>query len=293
MTAATEIEALLKSMFPSGHPVLCSSGRSALSLALIESGASRGDLVGVFPYASHCVLDVVSRITTPLAGPSSLKASARIVYHQWGYVQETMLVNNLIDDCVDTLCVPGAALFPGGGRFEIWSLPKIIGTTSGGVLWCKNEETANELRSLRDSRSGGLFQWIIRLLIPFFRKLYLFWHAAECEGGKVSRFQSGEILLAIQKWPDFVSRRQSYLEKIWPLAVDWLEKPWQRLPTVVPVDIALAENKLKKLGVLSGSRMFECVAVGGLREVKKVVPIPIHQYVSESWLTTVVKELTS
>ena len=42
-----------------------------------------------------------------------------------------------IDDCVDSLCEIGTELFPTSNDFEIWSLPKILGTTSGAVLWCK------------------------------------------------------------------------------------------------------------------------------------------------------------
>lgn len=90
----------------------------ALVIALLESEVSRGDLVGVFPYASHCVLDAVSRVATPLSGPTAVAVALRVVYHQWGFVQETDLSKNTIEDCVDTLCVPGAAIFPGGGDLK-------------------------------------------------------------------------------------------------------------------------------------------------------------------------------
>ena len=292
-TSVSQVEALLQAMFPSGHPVLCSSGRSALTFTLIESGVSRSDLVGVFPYASHCVLDTISRLTTPLAGPTSILALLRIVYHQWGYVQEKQLPQNTIEDCVDTLCVPGTELFPGGGLFEIWSLPKILGVTSGGVLWCKDESTAVKIRSLRDSRSGGLFQWLLRLLSPYVKRNYLYWHAEECNGGNVSVFQTGEILLAIRKWPHFVSKRNSYLNKVWPFAVDGLLKPTNRLPPVVPISITSSKlvTKATMAVITSGYRMFEFVDDIGDRKVYKVLPIPMHQDVSERWLNQVVKEL--
>ena len=291
-SSVSRVEALLQTMFPSGYPVLCSSGRSALTFTLIESRASRFDLVGVFPYASHCVLDAVSRVATPLAGPTSINALLRIVYHQWGYVQEKNIPENTIEDCVDALCVPGTNLFPGGGRFEIWSLPKILGVTSGGVLWCRDENTAIRIRSLRDSRSGGGLQWLLRLLARYLKRVYVFWHAEECNGGNISRFQTGEIITAIRKWDEFVDDRRKKLDKVWPLAVDWLSKPTSRLPPVVPIEIKVSEVDVKKSGVTSGFRMFERIPKNGSRELEKLLPIPIHQDVSYTWLDSFMNSLT-
>jgi len=281
-----EIENKLQEMFPAGFPVLCSSGRSALTLALIESNVTRSDLIGVFPYANNCVLDAISRVATPLAGPSAIESSLRVVYHQWGYVQEMNLPQNSIEDCVDSLCIPGATLFPGGGRFEIWSLPKILGTTSGGVLWCNNEEVAKNIRCLRDRKGGGLFQWLLRLLARRIRSLHVYWQGAECDKGSVSRFQTGEIMMAIRKWDDFVDDRSKKLDKIWPLALEGLIKPIDRLPSVVPVLVKekLSENEVHQYGISSGFRMFERVEENGRRELIKVLPFPIHQDVTVDWV---------
>lgn len=204
------IEEKLRGMFPTGYPVLCSSGRAALVIALLESEVSRGDLVGVFPYASHCVLDAVSRVATPLSGPTAVAVALRVVYHQWGFVQETDLSKNTIEDCVDTLCVPGAAIFPGGGRFEIWSLPKIIGTTSGAVLWCRDSETAAKIRCFRDERGGGYslgglgcLQSGTQELICIGRGLKVIWDEyLVCKPAKFSRLSStgtSSFLIALRK----------------------------------------------------------------------------------------------
>ncbi len=291
LVTAVTVERALMDMFPTGHPVLCSSGRAALVLALLESGVSRSDFVGVFPYASHCVLDAVSRIATPLAGPTSTTSALRIVYHQWGFVQETNLPPNTIEDCVDTLCLPGTKLFPGGGRFEIWSLPKILGTSSGGVLWCRDKETAEAIRRLRDRRGGGLLPWVIRLLANWYPKAHLYWQGAEGAMGRVSRLQTGEILTAIFNWEKFVSDRQKKLNMLWPSAVDWLEKPFDRLPSVVPVPFALEEKFAKDIGVSAGYRMFERLVDSGDRLMEKVLPIPIHQDVPELWLMGLLKRI--
>lgn len=291
LASVSVIEKQLKRMFPTGHPVLCSSGRAALVLALIESGVSRSDLVGVYPYASHCVLDAISRIATPLSGPTATTAPLRVVYHQWGYVQEIDLPQNSIEDCVDTLCIPGTNLFPGGGRFEVWSLPKILGTTSGGVLWCRDEETANTIRCLRDNRVGGVFQWLLRLLATKSHKAYLFWQSAECELGQVSCFQTGEILVAVQKWDDYVTNRRANLDKVWLLAAEWLPRPSNRLPPVVPIYSDQPETTIRELGISSGYRMIEKLEHDDSRRLVKVLPVPIHQDVAESWLADLIRSL--
>lgn len=268
-------------MFPSGYPVLCSSGRAAIVLALSESNIGRRDLIGIFPYASHCVIDAVARLGTPLSGPTSIDADLRLVYHQWGFVQEAGLIQNTIEDCVDTLCIPGTDLFPGGGCFEIWSLPKIIGTTSGGVLWCKDEKTAKSARKLRDERGNGVARWIIRLLAKKFTTLYDYWQGAEGAAGSISRFQTGEIMMAINNWDTIVADRISKIKIAWPLAMEWLSMPDKRLPPVIPIPANVTESNLLEMGLLVGHRMIEKIESDGARKMIKVIPLPIHQDIPE------------
>jgi putative PLP-dependent aminotransferase (TIGR04422 family) len=286
-----QIENLLQKMFPSGYPVLCSSGRAALTLALEQSNASRRDLVGLFPYASHCVIDAVARISTPLSGPTAFNADLRIVYHQWGYVQEKNLPVNTIEDCVDTLCVRGTELFPGGGSFEVWSLPKILGTTSGGILWCKNEKAAEEIRGLRNNRKGGFLQWVLRLISKNNLTVYNYWQGSEASCGRISIWQNGEILKAIENWDTFVADRFEKLELMWPMTVDFLEKPVNRLPSVVPIDCLISVNEIVEIGLTAGTRMIEQLKPDGSRMINKVLPIPIHQDLSLTELKRIVNFL--
>lgn len=281
------IEDMLREMFPSGYPVFCSSGRVAIVLALLMNNVSRSDFVGVPPFASHCVLDAVSRVATPLSGPAASTCNIRLLYHQWGFVQETGLPENTIEDSVDTLCIPGAELFPGGGRFEIWSLPKILGITSGGVLWCKDPESAKGACALLSERGGALMQWGIRLLGRLFPTAHWYWQGAEPSIGKPSRFQTGEILNAIQNWDRIVDDRRKKLDVVWGNAPAWLSKPVGRLPPVVPAQIHLSNEELEYFGFRAGYRHFERVSDSGERALVKVLPIPIHQDVSQAWLAEI------
>jgi len=283
------VEDMLSDMFPSGYPVFCGSGRAAIVLALLMSNLSRADFVGVFPFASHCVLDAVSRVATPLSGPTALTCNIRLLYHQWGFVQETCQPENTIEDSVDTLCVPGAKLFPGGGRFEIWSLPKILGTTSGGVLWCKDPESAKEARALLAQRGGALMQWGIRLLGRLSPIAHWYWQGAEPSLGRPSRFQAGEILDAIKNWDLIVEDRRMKLDLVWGNAPAWLSKPVDRLPPVVPAHINLSNEELERFGFRAKYRHFEQVFGSGERSIVKVLPIPIHQDVPQTWLADIQK----
>jgi putative PLP-dependent aminotransferase (TIGR04422 family) len=292
-TKVEKVEKKLFEMFPSGYPVLCSSGRSAITLALQQSNKNRKNFIGLFPFASHCVIDAVSRISTPLFGQESINADLRLVYHQWGYVQEKKIEFNSIEDCVDTLCLKGTILFPGGGSFEIWSLPKILGTTSGGVLWCKDEKMAIEIRNLRDKKKGSLFQWVLRLISNKVSIFYDYWNGGEPSCGKPSRFQTGEIMSAINKWDIFVNDRLKKIDLVWHFAVTWLQKPTNRLPSVIPINCLLCENDIISNGLTAGSRMFEKLKPDGTRELIKVIPVPIHQDINELDLYKIINKITN
>lgn len=287
----TSVEARLASMLYGGHPVLCSSGRSAIVLALIGSGLSRADTVNVFPYANHCVLDAVSRIATPSAGSVTAQARVRIFFHQWGYVQRHDLQADDIEDCADTLAVPGCRLFPGGGAFEIWSLPKILGTMGGGVLWCKSPEVADRIRYVRDARRGATMQWVLRLLGSASPILHAWWQGGEGVCGRVSRLQTGEIGAALGEWPAIVADRRQKVELAWSLAPSWLSRSADRLPCAVPALVDVGHGFVEEFGLTAGMRTMEKVEENGMRTLVKLLPIPIHQDVSLVWLRRVLAQI--
>jgi putative PLP-dependent aminotransferase (TIGR04422 family) len=286
------IEDKFLTMFEGGHPVLCSSGRVSIVLALLGSNMGRADGIGVFPYASHCVLEAVSRVATPKPAVPFYQSRLRLVFHQWGYVQERDLGLATIEDCADTLVVPGSRLFPSGGAFEIWSLPKILGTTGGGVLWCRDPSVAVRLRRLRDARGGGTDQWLLRLLGRRSPHLHAWWQGAEGSLGAPSIMQTGEIMSALGDWQEIVSNRKSMIELAWPLVLPWLKRSEMRLPCVIPTIVDKDGEKLAhELGIASGMRMMERVDQDGQSCIVNVLPIPIHQEVSITWMKRVLDRL--
>lgn len=279
-----EIESELSVHFPSGYPVVVSSGRAGLALTLKTMGLGRGDFVQIFPYASHCVLDAVSRVATPIGGNVTIGSNdnVHIHYHQWGYVQRRNVVEDDIEDAVDTLCVPGAALFPFSGRFEIWSLPKILGTSCGGVVWCKTEDDAAHLIALRDlSNVGAYRQWALRRLGQLLPAAHGYWAGMEAIGGRLPSIALGEIKAAIGKWQTIVDDRKLKLNILKAHLPQWLSLDEHRLPCAVPILAAGVEEttaaKIAALGVTTGTRHFERIDQQGVSTLESVLPLPIHQ----------------
>lgn len=287
----SSIEDTLETLFPSGYPVLCSSGRAAIGLALEFLDLKRNDFLGVFPFASHCVLDAVSRYTTPLTGRSSKNTKNRIVYHQWGYVQEYNLSGNTIEDCVDTLCVPGAKLFPAGGIFEIWSLPKILGTSSGGVLWCRDKEVANQIRAICDSRKySGIIQWYLKLFSYKFPSLLSYWTGVEASNGKLSFLQTGEIHYSLNNWQKFIDDKLNRVEIASRLFPSWLKQTPDRIPSIIPVELTISSEKFVNWGLSSGMRTFEKY-IKKKSKLIQVFPLPLHSQIPLKRFKKIVLEL--
>jgi putative PLP-dependent aminotransferase (TIGR04422 family) len=276
--SSNEFEKKLQALFPGGFPVLVSSGRVGLVLALTVAGLKRENHVGIFPFASHCVIEAVGRVATPLPGPFALSSEYRVVYHQWSVVQETPAKNIFIEDAVDTLCEPGTSLFPSGGQVEVWSLPKLFGSLGGGVVWCETAELATLIRSLRDDRKAGTrLRWAMRLAATKMPSLVPFWYGPESLGGPMPFWAIGEVATSIDDWSRFVDDRRQKLAMVLPFAPVWFKLIQGRLPPVVPVivneDIAA---QLVRGGLSYGFRTFERISTEE-RTFERVFPIPIHQ----------------
>jgi putative PLP-dependent aminotransferase (TIGR04422 family) len=130
--------------------VLIPSDRAAISMILSANDISRGDSVFAPQWSSHCVWDAISHIGDPSAHTHS-DLDAAIAVHKWGKVHEFAGATEFltIEDSVDSLFVSDETLFPNGGRYEIISLPKIIGSYTGGIVLCRDSSDAAAISDLR------------------------------------------------------------------------------------------------------------------------------------------------
>jgi putative PLP-dependent aminotransferase (TIGR04422 family) len=273
------VEGTLRSSFSGGEPVFVSSARAGIALTLEMLGAARADLVALPPYASHCLVEAVARRATPLASGAEAQAAYDIVYHQWGHVQARARAGGtLFEDACDTLCRRGAALFPLGGEFEFWSLPKIAACSSGGVVWCRDLAQAAGLRALRGQhRPAALLQWTLRRAGSRWAAAAEYWAGREAAGGAASRITCAEALHVLQRWDRIVEQREKRVEAVracWPA---WLSPREDRLPCALPVrDEPEARDALRRLAADIGPRHYERVRDTG-SELVKVLPVPLHE----------------
>jgi putative PLP-dependent aminotransferase (TIGR04422 family) len=277
-SSTTAIEAQLASMFSNAHPVLVPSGRSGLLLCLMAMGLDRADKIGVFPFASHCVLEAISRVATP--APTNISIKSHVIYHQWGYVTKHIVRKNDIEDAVDTLYCRNADLLIGGGRFEIWSLSKIIGALGGGVIWCREISDMNKIRSIRDSRKDKPnFQWMLRVLGRHSSMIYDYWAGTEALSANLPKIAMGNIYKTIRAWDEIVLDRQTKFNILAPYLPNWLKPHKNRLPTVICIEMKDPQvmEHLVKLGVQTGIRHFERILKNGKTALTPVIPLPIHQ----------------
>jgi len=182
---------------------------------------------------------------------------------------------------------------PAGGAFEIWSLPKILGTLSGGVIWCRQLESAEALRLLRDDhQAGALLQWGLRMLGRRWPWCGSLWAGRESLLGALPNWAVGEILLAIERWSELVHARQQRLVLVRSILPDWLPVALDRLPCVVPVGLDQV-RLLTNLGIGTSYRTFERIASTGQRTLLPCFPLPIHHEVPLPQLTKAVAILES
>lgn len=275
-----------------GYPVFVSSGRFALTLALRSVKATRATPIYVFPFASHCVLDAVTRIGRPTTDPMNC---VKVIYHQWGYKSETSIDSGDIEDAVDSLVIPGSKLFISGGSFEIWSLPKILGTSGGGVLWCKDEQNYKKAIDMRNrSRNIELMQLLRRLGRdnPLFYKT---WHAFEIEHGLCSRSLAAEVERRLDLIDQIIKDRLAKLRLFKKLKSVACEQFPGRLPVVVPINSTRSSQIVQEIKTLTGIELLHgcrrlCLGKD-INNCQEVIPIPIHQDIKASEVNDIVRHL--
>lgn len=161
------ITAELESFFSDqlGFPcILLPSGRSTISLAMISLFMNRELSVFAPKYSSHCIWNVLGRHANPSIQINN-DINAVLAVHK--YAEKYSLdedIKIIIEDSCDSLILNKKDMFPLGGAFEIFSLPKIMGTYSGGILACANTEFENEARKAMEKapkifNSQGYARW--------------------------------------------------------------------------------------------------------------------------------------
>ncbi|HAJ06003.1 MAG TPA: hypothetical protein DCL76_05570 [Chloroflexi bacterium] len=186
--------------------IVFSGARQCISQALREFDMNRTDYVGIPDYSSHCVLDFVGRIATPV--PLRLlpkdRASAILLYDQWGWEKSVSarfeITNeyedvNIIWDRVDSLPISYQLIAENDQHqadAQIFSLKKTLNGFGGGLLWMRDNEDFHKTTSNDKALVIELFDIVRRL------------NDQELIKRKINRFICGEcdINLDLVDWLD-------------------------------------------------------------------------------------------
>lgn len=293
--SAGRIEAQLAQLFPAAHAVLFSSARAGLARTLQLLGLKRPDLCWVPPFSSHCVFEAVALSCTPTTLQAGAEAAAAaLVYHQWGHVHREAFAPGVpvIEDAVDTLLVPGTSPFATRARFALWSLPKVLATYGGGVVFCRDASEAEALRGLRAARRSSWRQARLRHRAARDPLASAWWNGAEAQQGGLVAPLRGQVLRQLESLPALVDERRAVLDAVFPAqARDYMASG--RLPSNVPLKVPAAWERLWGVGapVTTGLRMFgprRCCPGDAL---VRVAPLPVHADMSEAELRRLLRVL--
>jgi putative PLP-dependent aminotransferase (TIGR04422 family) len=279
--SVTDVEFVLDQLYSGIHSVLFSSARAAISAVCVFFDTHRNEYIWCPPFSSHCVLEAISGWGTPT---TQVVANTKIalVYHQWGYGHIWSGSEDVIEDSADSLLLPGLIDFPNSGRMQIVSLPKVIGSASGGVVFCKKEEDAFRLREIRDARTiPAWFQFFLRLIGRGYSTAQRYWSGVESSSGRLPSPACRDILLALEVFDDIIRDRQEKWELVRSIAPSWLKTTAGRLPCVLPVEIdkeTLYQAMI--LGLDLEVRHFNRRQAGPQSDLVKVLPLPLHQDVT-------------
>jgi len=248
-----QIEELLTQMFNGGFPVVLSSGRGAIFVASRLFWTK--NIIYVFPYASQCVINALQ--SADLAVATKTDYSADILIDQWGIQDIGCHERFFIEDACDSFLKQGSKVLELNADFEIWSLPKIIGSRFGAVLWCREEESAQKVRKFRDDNSSG--NKYLKKLMRFFKNVnkfnYQAWEDLEFRSLGLTNYEYGTLLKNISHWDELYNNRKKYFQKALRTLeantinefADFNQKSWNRIPTIIYAKTEMSVDSTTKI----------------------------------------------
>ena len=125
------------------HPViLFPSARSCIGAILEFEKINRSHEVYVNKWVSNCIFNAIGYFSNPSVNYKDQKII--LINNNWGIVQKFNIKKNfrnvIIDDSSDSIILNKKNIFPNNSKYEIFSLPKILGSVSGGLVISKNKK---------------------------------------------------------------------------------------------------------------------------------------------------------
>ena len=143
------------------HEVVFSSARQCIAKSLNMLGMNRTDYIGIPDWSSHCVIDFVGRVATPvpLRFLPNNQAASVLVYDQWGWeksksarleIKDKYQNAHVIWDRVDSLPISFESIAYNDrlqADAQIFSLKKTLNGQGGGLLWMGDDGWLQKLQA--------------------------------------------------------------------------------------------------------------------------------------------------
>lgn len=285
-TSVEDLEDIFKQRYPNSFPVVFPSARTGILCILEHFGANRPKLVYVPAFSSMCVFSTIAKIATPTINYNDPYEIA-LVYHNFGYTHKFPKKCKIIEDSVDSLLKDESDLFPNDGPFEVFSLPKLLGTTLGGLVLCQNSSDAESLKKLREAKFKlGWLQFILRTYFTHDPLGVSYWHRGELFSGNICSLGLGHIASRLGKFDSLVSERESKLDLLSTSGKNLLELKRERLACMGLIPFS-EENKkvILEQELYIGDRHFKLdLDYGSGTPFEKILPLPIHCQVNSEKL---------
>jgi len=285
-----EIEGFLEDIYAPYRVILFSSARAALSAIIEVEKLSKKNLLGIPKFSSTCVIHAVTGFTqvTPFY---STEPDMYLVYHQMGVPYKIESTKKVIEDSADSLCLDASALFQNNSSYEVFSLPKIIGSKFGGMVVVKNDKEASELEKIRNTRDKYvLFFDLLRAGKKTFPLGELLWEGACTRAYGTSRIARADISSKLLHWKNITDQRLRRMETVEKLNLNQWQLSTGRLLCCLPVNLERVSAELKsKYPYLIRNLYIDQTLKS--QEMKQFFLLPLHQHCPDQFFDFALKEM--
>lgn len=282
----------IQKIFPNSNPILVNSGRSSIYLCLKAQKSKRENLISYSPYSSACVLKSISEIASPIPSNQILKNKiySQIVYHQWGFAKKTKYNSKIIEDSIDSFFLNEKGLFINNSDYEIISLSKLFGLSSGAIIFCKNKNLKEKIIDILIDEN---FSEDARIIYKKENPIPSYYSNLDLNNPWITKNlinETEKILFNYKKISELKIYKNKLFNKFIPKK---LLIETNRLPTIIPLIINDKKLKaIKNIAVFKSNCLhFNFSNLYSEWNLKKVFPLPLHEEIKFSNLKKILNIL--
>tara|TARA_B100000963_G_C22587553_1_gene653864 strand:+ start:531 stop:1517 length:987 start_codon:yes stop_codon:yes gene_type:complete len=283
------IENFFKKKLYFNNVFLFPSARACIATVLRYLKFNRSKQVYVNKWVSHCIFNTVgayTNINNTFSNPDMI-----ITVHKWGKIQKFKKTNDIkiIEDSVDSIIIKKDSLFVNNGDFEIFSLPKIIGSISGGIILSRDKKFKDFcVVEQKKNKPLGFYQSFQKFAEFSKIKSFNTWLYHESWNTYLDANALDDIISCLDNY-DLNKKLITGRLKILKQRFKFLVNGYERLGPVVPIPLRHVSNKklMNKYFLIkhiNSNENFDS-------QFEKVYIIPIHFKISEKFFHKYLKIL--